>query len=76
MCLLLILSFLCLIANSISSQEKIEHDHVYPNSDGNPVTVVLYGEIGTSEFYTIHQQLVKLANKGKVHYILRHFVKV
>ena len=44
-------------------------DHVYPGAvrDGDAApTVVLYAELGTPEFKQAHQQLVQLADSGKV----------
>jgi len=50
-------------------------DHVYPSvyNDETP-EVIVYGEIGTAELSEAHNQMVELANAGKVKYILRHFL--
>merc|ERR1719244_919889 len=50
-------------------------DHVYPSvyNDETP-EVIVYGEIGTAELSEAHNQMVELANAGKVMYILRHFL--
>lgn len=54
----------------------IKSDHHYPGSKDAPVTVVLYGELGGSIFRSLHHALRGLAEKGKVNYILRHYIQV
>ena len=51
-------------------------DHVYPSSDNNPVTALLYGELGTEIFGVFHEKLEELARAGKIRYLLRHYVQV
>ncbi|XP_067014377.2 UDP-glucose:glycoprotein glucosyltransferase isoform X2 [Anabrus simplex] len=50
-------------------------DHHYPGSQNNSVVVVLYGELGTSEFAGFHEVLKRRALAGDVDYVLRHYVK-
>ncbi|KAH8364725.1 hypothetical protein KR084_010742 [Drosophila pseudotakahashii] len=47
-------------------------DHIFPGSENNTRTVVLYGDLGSSQFRTYHKLLEKEANAGKIRYILRH----
>ncbi|KAH8301152.1 hypothetical protein KR018_003806 [Drosophila ironensis] len=47
-------------------------DHIFPGSENNTRTVVLYGDLGSSQFRTYHKLLEKEANSGKIRYILRH----
>ena len=51
-------------------------DHVYPSSHNNPVTAVLYGQLGTESFQEFHEKLQELASLGKIRYVLRHYVSV
>lgn len=51
-------------------------DHHYPGSENRSHVVVLYGELGTSEFSEMHHILRNYAQKGAVDYVLRHYVKV
>ena len=52
-------------------------DHHYPGSSNNPVAAILYGDISKwdSNVHTFHEELKRLAMKGDVNYILRHYVK-
>ncbi|XP_017037639.1 UDP-glucose:glycoprotein glucosyltransferase [Drosophila kikkawai] len=47
-------------------------DHIFPGSENNTRTVVLYGDLGSSQFRIYHKLLEKEANNGKIRYILRH----
>jgi len=47
-------------------------DHIFPGSENNTRTVVLYGDLGSSQFRTYHKLLEKEANAGRIRYILRH----
>lgn len=51
-------------------------DHIYPGSENNTITAILYGEIGTKEFQQFHNFLVKQTEGGIVKYVSRHFVRV
>ncbi|XP_046852680.1 UDP-glucose:glycoprotein glucosyltransferase 1-like isoform X2 [Xenia sp. Carnegie-2017] len=50
-------------------------DHIYPSSNVNEVTVILYGELGTTMFEVLHEKLRQLAINGKIRYLLRHYVQ-
>lgn len=50
-------------------------DHIYPGSENNSITAILYGEIGTNEFKTFHLRLKELALAGDMRYMFRHFIK-
>lgn len=58
-----------------SDEEIYSFDHIYPGSENNTVTTVLYSEIGTEDFHKFHEFLKKEALNGKVKYVSRHFVK-
>ncbi|XP_032575689.1 UDP-glucose:glycoprotein glucosyltransferase [Drosophila sechellia] len=47
-------------------------DHIFPGSENNTRTVVLYGDLGSSQFRIYHKLLEKEANAGRIRYILRH----
>lgn len=55
---------------------EMEIDHKYPQSS-LPVekTAILYGVIGTEEFYAFHDKLKALAESNQMQYIARHFAK-
>lgn len=57
-------------------EEAYSFDHIYPGSENNTVTAVLYSGIGTKDFSTLHQYLQQQAEKGNVKYIVRHYVRV
>ncbi|KAL1140588.1 hypothetical protein AAG570_000518 [Ranatra chinensis] len=59
---------------SVGHIEILRLDHKYPRGDSGPV-VVLYGELGTPEFSEFHKFLKEKAEKGKIQYIIRHWVK-
>ncbi|XP_029112677.1 UDP-glucose:glycoprotein glucosyltransferase 2 isoform X2 [Scleropages formosus] len=51
-------------------------DHKYPGANSTDVPVaILYAEIGTKKFNTLHKVLSEKADEGKLTYVLRHFVK-
>lgn len=51
-------------------------DTHYPGSENRSLVVVLYGELGTTEFCNFHNILKKEAQENVIDYIIRHFVKV
>ena len=51
-------------------------DHVYPGSENNSQTVILYGLIGIESFLDAHKKMVDLSANGNVKYIFRHYAKV
>ncbi|XP_073840354.1 UDP-glucose-glycoprotein glucosyltransferase [Musca autumnalis] len=64
--------------NGENSQESpIEvyaFDHIYPGSENNTRTVVLYGDLGSSAFAQYHYLLSAKALSGNVRYITRHYL--
>ncbi|XP_052784039.1 UDP-glucose:glycoprotein glucosyltransferase 1-like isoform X2 [Mya arenaria] len=51
-------------------------DHVYPGGRDAQVTAILYGQLGTAAFKTLHGKLVELTAAGDVIYVYRHYLKV
>lgn len=51
-------------------------DHIYPSSENNTITTVLYSDIGSKEFKTFHSYLRKQAENGIIKYVVRHFIRV
>uniref|UniRef100_A0A182QRW2 UDP-glucose:glycoprotein glucosyltransferase n=1 Tax=Anopheles farauti TaxID=69004 RepID=A0A182QRW2_9DIPT len=58
-----------------STVETFAIDHIYPGSENNSLTVVLYGEIGTQEFKEFHDAIRLETDRGTVRYVLRHYVR-
>ncbi|KAL3846980.1 hypothetical protein ACJMK2_017920, partial [Sinanodonta woodiana] len=52
-----------------------DFDHIYPGDKSAPVTVILYGQLGTSGFLNFHTVLRDLSSKKEIVYILRHYVQ-
>lgn len=52
--------------------ESYTFDHIYPGSENNTRTVILYGDLGSAAIRPYHKLLENSANAGKVRYILRH----
>lgn len=71
-----------IVANKAKAEEEEEDedvhsfDHIYPGSENNTITTILYSDIGSKEFKTFHEYLVKQADSGAIKYITRHFVRV
>lgn len=61
-----------------NDEEIYSFDHVYPGSENNTITVVLYSEIGTKEFKEFHEYIKKAvaSDSGKIKYVSRHFIRV
>uniref|UniRef100_A0A8C7I728 UDP-glucose ceramide glucosyltransferase-like 1 n=1 Tax=Oncorhynchus kisutch TaxID=8019 RepID=A0A8C7I728_ONCKI len=49
-------------------------DHRFPGSNPDIPVVILYAEIGSSEFTMFHQLMLSKANKGLATYVLRHYL--
>ncbi|XP_046423993.1 UDP-glucose:glycoprotein glucosyltransferase isoform X1 [Neodiprion fabricii] len=49
-------------------------DHHYPGGEQSDKTVILYGQMGTTEFSEFHSTLKSLAEQKKIDYVLRHYV--
>lgn len=56
--------------------ETYNFDHIYPGSENNTLTVVLYGDIASKQFRQYHDFLSKAAVELDVKYICRHYLKV
>lgn len=64
-------------ANKEEQKDDIySFDHIYPGSENNTITAILYSEIGSKDFKMFHEYLSKQAEIGLVKYISRHFVRV
>lgn len=57
-------------------EEVYSFDHIYPGSENNTITTVLYGQLGSKDFSEFHDFLVKRAEKSQVKYIARHYIRV
>lgn len=57
-------------------EEVYSFDHIYPGSENNTITTVLYGELGSKDHAEFHSYLAKKAEKGRVKYIARHYIRV
>lgn len=57
-----------------SNVETYAFDHIYPGSENNTRTVVLYGDIGSKAFAQYHFMLVERALSNQVRYITRHYL--
>lgn len=57
-------------------EEVYSFDHIYPGSENNTVTAILYSKIGTKEFKAFHEYLREQAATGKIKYISRHYLRV
>lgn len=67
-------------ANKLAADDEDEEvhsfDHIWPASENNTVTAILYSDMGAKEFKTFHEYLVKQADGGAIKYVARHFVRV
>lgn len=61
--------------HEIIDVELFSFDHIYPGSNNNSLTVVLYGQLGKKLFNDYHKKLVDQAEKGLVKYVVRNYVK-
>lgn len=57
-------------------EEVYSFDHIYPGSENNTLTTVLYGELGSKDYAELHTYLAKKAEKGRVKFISRHYIRV
>lgn len=64
------------ITESNDDEEVYSFDHIYPGSENNTVTAILYSELGTKDFKEFHEYLRAQAATGKVKYISRHYIRV
>ncbi|GAB6021676.1 hypothetical protein CHUAL_004257 [Chamberlinius hualienensis] len=54
---------------------KLDHRYQKISVEYIPITVILYGELGTASFREFHFILMEQAKLGKFKYIIRHYVK-
>nr|XP_033804904.1 UDP-glucose:glycoprotein glucosyltransferase 2 isoform X2 [Geotrypetes seraphini] len=50
-------------------------DHKFPTLSQDVPIVILYAEVGTKGFVKFHEVLSEKAQKGKIHYVLRHYIQ-
>uniref|UniRef100_A0A1B6BXN7 UDP-glucose:glycoprotein glucosyltransferase n=1 Tax=Clastoptera arizonana TaxID=38151 RepID=A0A1B6BXN7_9HEMI len=55
--------------------ETFRVDHHYLGSENRTLVAILYGELGTRSFSDFHEELKGFANKGKIDYVIRHYIK-
>lgn len=65
-------------AKKLAADDEEVHsfDHIWPGSENNTVTAILYSDMGAKEFKTFHEYLVQQADGGAIKYVARHFVRV
>lgn len=51
-------------------------DHTHPSSAKDAPVAIVYAELGTPEFASLHVAMTTLVEEGKVKYILRHYEAV
>lgn len=49
-------------------------DHIHSHSDREKATLILYANIESDNFLNLHKQIVELVSRGKITYVLRHFL--
>lgn len=54
-----------------SNVDLYSFDHIYPGSENNTVTTILYGELGTSKYNEFHRVLKAETAKGVIKYVSR-----
>lgn len=57
-------------------EDVYSFDHIYPGSENNTITAILYSELGSKDFKKFHEYLVREAESGAIKYICRHFIRV
>lgn len=63
-------------ANTPDDEDIYSFDHIYPGSENNTVTTVLYSQLGSRYFQKFHEYLKKQTANGKIKYVSRHFIRV
>lgn len=54
--------------------ELFEFDHIFPGSQNNTITVILYGQLGSHLFNQYHHKIKDQAEKGVVKYVIRNYL--
>lgn len=49
---------------------------MFPLSEDSEVPVIVYGELGTRSWLSMHNTAKTLARNGKAKYVFRHWIKV
>jgi hypothetical protein len=57
-------------ASATFDEETFEFDHIFSGPLA-PLVVILYADLASPSFASVHQQLTKLANAGSIRYVLR-----
>ena len=67
-----------LLQENCSSPLLYDFDHRYPSPSSVEAgrTAVVYAELGTASFSSLHATASRLASQGELEYVLRHYVKV
>lgn len=55
--------------------ESYAFDHVYPGSENNTITAILYSQIGSKVSKSFHAVLKQKAEKENVKYVSRHYIR-
>lgn len=59
-----------------SAPNEYKFDHRFPSLGYDVPLVILYGELGTMEFATVHSALSEMAVRKQIQYVFRHYYKV
>lgn len=65
--------------SSFSSTDRkrvYEFDHTYLSINDALPTAILYAQMGTNAFESMHVAMATLAKEGKLNYVLRHYEAV
>lgn len=57
-------------------EDVYSFDHIYPGSENNTITAVLYSQLASKDFKQFHEYLAREAENGSIKYICRHFIRV
>lgn len=57
-------------------EETYSFDHIYPGSEKNKVSTVLYSQLGSKDFRDFHNFLKKQTEAGKIKYVSRYYIRV
>uniref|UniRef100_A0A336KG93 CSON010503 protein n=1 Tax=Culicoides sonorensis TaxID=179676 RepID=A0A336KG93_CULSO len=55
--------------------ELFSFDHIYPGSQNNSLTIVLYGELGKTSLKYYHEKLKNMIENKNLRYVLRNYIK-
>lgn len=58
-----------------SSVRLQKFDHIYPGSESNKHTVVVYGDFTSQQFQDIHKDMLKNIGSKDIRYVYRHFMQ-